>query len=451
MPTPQTRCHADLRPLRFRLEALLPALPAGIAGFVSHDATLAARLERAGTHLTPTGDVEIACGAARLRADTPTAVVVVAGEAAVPRPLRPFYACVHATRALREARLLRRRYGSAEIRQWRAGATIADGDGRPVRAPLALGGGATAAIGRRQRHASALEEIVAQAGSHVDGRLDLVSFAARGSGALGLGDRGVLRVGVGRTATLVLSQVEALERLHHVGDDVVRERVPRILAHGSDAVSTWSLETRLPGERGPAAALEPVLLADCIEFLARLHAVRGNSPAPRSAAETAAEAAAEAGAAGIGEDLVAVGRSVDAMLAGVARGFGHGDFWGDNLLVRGGRLVGVVDWSGGDAHMLPFLDLLHGLVTAERLRSGDTLGRYVSGSLLPRVGRGDIPEPLVTYGRAIGLDPDAPALSCFVLAYWLEQVRRQVLAYRGVIDLRRWAQENIRPVMASLG
>jgi hypothetical protein len=179
--------------------------------------------------------------------------------------------------------------------------------------------------------------------------------------------------------------------------------------------------------------------------------VRGDSGAPRSAADTAAEAAAAAGTADIGDDVVAVGRSVDAALAGVARGFGHGDFWGDNLLVRGGRLAGVVDWSGGDAHMLPFLDLLHGLVTAERLRSGDTFGRCLAGSVLPRVRRGDTPEPLVTYGRAIGLDPDPPALSCLVLAYWLEQVRRQVLAYRGVIDLGRWAQENVRPVIASLG
>jgi len=422
-----------------------------MAGFVSHDAALAARLERSGTQVAATGDVEIAGAAARLRADTATALVVVAGEAAVARPLRPFYACVHAARAVWNARLLRRRYGSVEIRQWRTGATIADGDGHPAPAPLGVRDGATAVIGRKNRHASALEEVVADASSRIGGPLDLWSFAARASGALGLGDRCVLRVGVGRTATVVLSQVEVLQLLHDAGDEVVRERVPRILCHGSDGVSTWALETRLPGAPPSGDAAEPALLGDCVEFLARLHSVRGDVVAPLSAAERAAEAVAEADAAGIGEDVVAVGRSVDAVLAGFARGFGHGDFWNGNLLVRDGRLVGVVDWSSGDPHTLPFLDLLHGLVTAERLRSGDALGRHLAVSLLPRVRRSDIPEPLVAYARAIDLDPDTPVLSCFVLAYWLEQVRRQVLAYRGLIDLGRWAEENVRPVIESLG
>jgi aminoglycoside phosphotransferase (APT) family kinase protein len=208
------------------------------------------------------------------------------------------------------------------------------------------------------------------------------------------------------------------------------------------------LEERLVGER-PAAIIPPRLVDDCVEFLAHLYRIGAGATSPASsAADRAAETVAEADLDAVGEELVAVARLVDDALGQIAGGFAHGDFWTGNLLVRAGRLAGVVDWGGGSAGTLPFLDVLHLLVNAERLRRRQSLGEHIANSLLPAARRGDVPQPVVAYGRAIGIDPDREMWSHLVLAYWLEQVRRHVLALRGEIDLQQWADANVRPVIA---
>ena len=125
-----------------------------------------------------------------------------------------------------------------------------------------------------------------------------------------------------------------------------------------------------------------------------MHSLGGTASSLAGAGEVVARVCGAADAAAVRETAA----RLDAELAGLPRGFGHGDFFAGNLLVDGGRLAGVVDWDGAGPGRLPLLDLLHLLVTS-RWRGADLAwGPAIIGDLLPWVRAVATGSPATTAG-----------------------------------------------------
>jgi hypothetical protein len=110
----------------------------------------------------------------------------------------------------------------------------------------------------------------------------------------------------------------------------------------------------------------------------------------------------------------------------------------------------VVDWSDAEPNSLPLLDLFHLLVSAKRMRHGDSWGGCVASWLVPRIERGEVPEAVDAYGEAVGLRFDSRVLRDLLVAYWIRQIHRQVSDFRGLIDLGQWGATNVGPVVLAL-
>ena len=142
------------------------------------------------------------------------------------------------------------------------------------------------------------------------------------------------------------------------------------------------------------------------------------------------------------------GRRLDAALEGVPRGFGHGDFFSENLLVEGGRLAGVVDWDGAGPGRLALLDLLHLILTSRGrpldLEWGPTLVR----ELVPWARRGG--DALAReYCARVGMDADPRMLELLVVAYWLDRAAGQLGSHAEHWEDRDWIGSNIESVARS--
>jgi aminoglycoside phosphotransferase (APT) family kinase protein len=217
---------------------------------------------------------------------------------------------------------------------------------------------------------------------------------------------------------------------------VVRGRIPVPVSAGRSGLAEWTLEPLLPGA-SPGGALPD----GCVEFLAALHSC-GDSPVA-SLADAASVVAAASGS----NDVRSIGERLDAALAAVPRGFGHGDFFAENLLVADGRLTGVVDWDSAGPGRLPLLDAMH-LVVTSRFRPGAyEWGAAVVGELLPSAHR----DPLVLdlCGR-IGLDPEPALIADLVAAYWLDRAASQLRTHAEHWEDRAWIAANVESVARAL-
>ena len=244
----------------------------------------------------------------------------------------------------------------------------------------------------------------------------------------------VLRAGEGQ----ITDGVEFLAALRAAGPPpAVEEQIAWPEAEGELPLARWVLEPRLAG--APADDPGDAFLADCVDFLADLFAV----PVPAAVGDTpglagAARLVASACPAELAPRVVALGERVDSQLAGLPRGVGHGDFWRDNLLADGGRLRGVVDWSGAGAGRLPLLDLYHLLVD----RAPGQLGDAITGWLLPEAERGG--GPLVrAYCERLGLEPDPPLLRALAAAYWLDHIAHHLRSYADRAERPAWLARNV--------
>ena len=124
--------------------------------------------------------------------------------------------------------------------------------------------------------------------------------------------------------------------------EAVARLVPWTVATGRSGLADWNVEPLIAGV--PAGLVDDSLMTDCVEFLVGLHSLGGGAPLSMTAA---AEVVAQVCAAGEAATVRAIAARLDSELEDVPRGFGHGDFFAENLLVGGGRLAGVVDWDRG--------------------------------------------------------------------------------------------------------
>jgi aminoglycoside phosphotransferase (APT) family kinase protein len=429
---------------------LAAVLPADARRFRVADPALAAVLSDAGAELSDVRpDVEIAA-ASDLGGDAPLAVVSFAAprhdsSSLAARVARRVVSAARVrAKALRARRIVRSKgYGTPEVVLWdvrqqfrlpgRSRASRSAVELLPQRA-LVLGG---RSAGKPTLLDAALDAAGARPQEPVSIRAGLVAAMT---------DRGLLRIAVGPARRQLETQLRTLEALRAADvSAAVADRTPWVLAHGKVGLADWSLERTLPGRR-PTGTLSDAVRAQCVDFLVALHAADGG----------AAPAAAQADAQTIAEvrpqheeELVALGRRLEETLAGLPRGFGHGDFFLGNLLVEGDRLTGVVDWDSGGPGRLPLLDLFHLLHLAQYPLGDEDWGPSLVRHLFPSA-RAGASATVQEYCARVGVAPDGSLLEALAVAYWLDRAAYILRTHRQRRAEPRWLESNIDHVLESL-
>lgn len=434
-------------------------LPRSARRIRTDDAALAALLSGAGAEAVEADpDVEIG-DAHRLRGDAPCVVV-------------PFYRWREggrnrggrgARRLARFARLavdLRRAawtvrglgYSSTSSIRWERAVPVA-GLGLPSRQRARLAHrlplNAVLVAHRGRPGLTIFDAAVAAARQVGDG--DAPSRVVFGSSGVVVADLGsaVLRLAVGpagnrlRAHRQTIAQLKASEPPNDVAD-----RVPQLIAHGSEGIADWTLEERLPGEH--PTRLTDDLAEDCLDFLVALGRPR-SGVSTRNRLADAARTVAAACSSELGDDVRDVATEAAADLKGYPACFVHGDFWGGNLLAIGGRLTGVIDWSAGGPDGTPLLDLLHLRLSSIRERTGEPLGLAVANHLLS--GEPAESDALVhAYCARLGVGLSRAQQKAFATAYWLDALARELRDPDSPQDPReiRWESENVRSVLDTL-
>lgn len=270
--------------------------------------------------------------------------------------------------------------------------------------------------------AAALEEAEAAVGKRLEP--EGLVFGASGVVFARTADE-MIRVGIGPPARRIEEQEAALYALHAAEPPpVVADRVPWILACGRTGLAVWSVERRLRGST-PLRRLGEPLVSQSLDFLTTLYACRRSSGGSAFATPYA-ELITTLLATNSADDLIELARIMDRLLAGLPRGFGHGDFWVGNLLADEEGLVGVVDWPAAGPGHLPLIDVLHLEAGSIRELSHRSLGSVVVDDLLPQARRGGS-ELVRIYCRQAGLDLGPEELQALVVAYWLQEIGRDLV------------------------
>jgi aminoglycoside phosphotransferase (APT) family kinase protein len=429
---------------------LAAVLPADARRFRVADSSLAAVLADAGGELVDAGpDVDIA-PAAELSGDAPLAVVSFAApphdsSSLLVRVARRVISAARVrARALRARRIVRSKgYASPEIVLWDVRQRFRLPEGaREARNAVELLPQRALVLGGRAGAPTLLDASLEAAGATLQEPPSI-----RAGLVAAMTDRGLLRVAVGPARRQLETQLQALDALRgaNVGP-AIADRTPWVLAHGKAGLADWSLERRLRGQR-PAGGLTDGLRAECLDFLVELHAADGTAPprSPRADAQTIADVRPEAEA----RELVALGIRLEETLAGVPRGFGHGDFFLGNLLVEADRLTGVVDWDSGGPGRLPLLDLIHLLHLAQYPLGDEDWGPSLVEHLFRSVRAGG-DAAVREYCTRIGVDPGAGLLDALAAAYWLDRVAYILRTHRQRRTEPRWLARNVDHVLHSI-
>jgi Phosphotransferase enzyme family len=435
-------------------------IPADARRFKVADAALATVLSDAGAQLVAEEpDVEIA-PVRELRGAAALSISVLGhpARAGRPFPVRVVRRLVNSLRVrlgARRARRIVRRLGYATVRilMWDhemvlRGATRGGVLSRsrlieylPQRA-LVIGGGSRPAR-------TLLDEVLDEASRVTGVALKASPPSVRAELLIIDTVAGVVRIAVGPGRRQILNQRSALAilRANHA-PAVVAERVPWELASGMCGMAEWSLESKLPGAR-PSPSIGGHLLADCMDFLAALHSVCPSNAEENTLLEQA-EVVVDTCPPEQAHVVRALAERLEAALADLPRGFGHGDFFHGNLLVDGGRLVGVVDWDAAGPCRLPLLDLLHLRLMSIREVADVDWGPSLLRHLVPwaRTGGGDLVR---SYCQRAGLTVDPKQLEALVLAYWLDYVSYQLRTHLHRLAQPPWIERNIQLVLRVVG
>lgn len=438
----------------------LPALvPADARTFRVSDPMLAELLRDAGGEIVEeTPDAEIA-DLEHIAGDAELAIVTIEPgyveestllASVARRARRTISARVSARRASR--RLNELGYGETDVVLWDIDQFVHLPGGRPTgrRRPAELMPQRALVVGRRGDPTTTLLEAVAQEfGGQVGSTVEYSQPLARQGLSLALAGEYVLRVAIGHGRRKIELQEAALERLAAADPPpVLEQRVPKLLAKGRLGLGDWCVEERLPGRIAPHE-LDDELMEDCIDFLVALHGIGRGEPGP-PLAESAKTLAAACTREDHRERALDLGHRLDAELGHVPRGFSHGDFWTNNLLVVENRLRGVIDWDASRPGRLPLLDLLHLQLSARREKTREFLGVALVGRQLPwaEAGGDDIVD---VYCRRIGIDVDGPLLTWFVLAYWIERIAFELYLFPDRAQRPVWMRNNVEVVLDALG
>jgi len=394
----------------------------------------------------------------RLRGDAGSALVSVGlrsqGERSrFVRARRRILGSLRVRRKARRVRreMLRRGYASAEVIPWELEHPVSlpttGSRRRTLRAAELLPLGAVV-VGSSSRQApTVLEAAVAAARPAASGSLRADSAFVRATGLIVIGEREVMRISVGPARRQLHHQRSVLELLRAAQpSDSVAARAPWPVADGAAGVADWSLERRLPGAE-PSPPLGNRLVGECCDFLVALHQA-GERGKPQGSLLRAADVIASACDREHARALRDVAHRLEAGLADLPRGFGHGDFWSGNLLADRGRLVGVVDWAAAAMDRLPLVDLIHLRLSEQRWATNESLGRPLVEEMLPWAQRGG-DEQARSYCRRLGFEPGPERLEALVIAYWFDRVAHELETYSDRSE-PQWLRSNVEPVLRTL-
>ncbi len=298
--------------------------------------------------------------------------------------------------------------------------------------------------------AAAGETLLERVASHVSAELGTPvrhSWPLSRAGVLVVvGDSCVMRIAVGPAGKRLATQREVLEKLANA-PAVVSERIPLPIRYGRTGLADWTVEPKAQGTPVRGDVMAPAFLEECVTFLAALYESPVDGPR-RSLIVDAERCASVCPTERQRSDLMALGEELERILADVPRGFGHGDFWVENLFGEGEHLSGVIDWDGGGPGRLPLIDLIHLQVSGFRDGGQATIGDALLDSQLAaaRTGGNDLTRD---YCQRIGLDPDPEILEALVLAFWIDRTALE-LELRPDTMTPLWVQENIIVVLNHL-
>ena len=437
---------------------LAAVIPAGARTFRVQGPELAVAITDAGGQIVDERpDVEIGTPA-WLAGDATCAIVEIGAREPVDRRriVRGARRLVAAAELRRETAAVRRGfaargYESVEVLNWERGITLgsAAGNGRQFAHRFPLN---AVVVAQHERHRTILEEVVVAAESAVGSRLEFNGYVLGASGVIiARTERAVLRVAVGPAARRIEEQVETLRLLARANPPpTIAERVPWTLASGRSGLAVWSVEQALPGDRAQPT-LTPSLERDCIDFLVELHALDG-STGPRLHVEEHAEIVAGLCDAAGADEVRELADGFAAETRELTRGFGHGDFWNGNVLVRERNADGrrrLARRRTGPTYP-PRPPPPQGLGRAGA--TGQDLGEAIVSELLPpaRLARDD---RIRAYLERLGLDAGERRLEALVGAYWLQAVSHEVVdPDRDPVHAgdRTWRQVNVDSVRDAL-
>jgi VanZ family protein len=299
-------------------------------------------------------------------------------------------------------------------------------------------GGALVELSRVQDVLRVIDVVACAAGER-----DRMARIRRGSGGAAValirrhdGEPAVLRVARLGSSGDPARGGNALRYMAHAEVD----EVPRLIASGCNAGASWTLESFIVGAQPRRA--RSGLIADVGRVLARLP--RTDSP-PHAPADDLRllgrflpqHADVFSAAAGLLDNVLW-------RLPSVMR---HGDLWVSNLLVRKGRLVGILDWDAWHPLGVPGTDLLYLFVTEKWRHStvalGDLWGErpWCAPAFL---------NWATPYWDALGVRTDARILEAIGVAAWSAQVASNLMRLPQLVDNERWMGSNADKLVSYL-
>jgi len=307
--------------------------------------------------------------------------------------------------------------------------------------------------------ASTIDAVVDAAREHLSARAIATTTVVLESGKLlvylaeiGGQGRHVVRMAAPPGRIQLERSLEAFEALAAAdAGPRVRARIAWPLATGETGVMLWSLEPHVSG-RNPRR-IDDRLWRDALGFLVELNCLRpdGSTMGERAAAE--ADRLARVVGSRLGPQTGAAVRRialrVGERLADVPLGFAHGDFWNENLLIRGGKLSSVLDWDWAGARALPLLDLMDLVTLSPRRTRHMPLGRRFLDVLWP-LGREGGDRRTREYCAAVGVPLARGTLEAFAIAYWLDRLARDLRPFIERASHSPWLDVNARAPLAEL-
>lgn len=215
---------------------------------------------------------------------------------------------------------------------------------------------------------------------------------------------------------------------------------PRFRGDGVVRDVAWSAETRMPGRR--MERLDRTALLDILSVCRSLPRADRGPGCLREDLSTLADRFPR-----WREPLEAVAERCARELDGIPGVLRHGDLWTGNLLVRGGRLSGVVDWEAWHPAGVPGTDLLH-LLAARRLLEGATMAElWLRRPWMDRRFRELLVDSRPELSEA---DLSSGLLEAIGVAWWSGLVASKLHRFPAYADRPGWAREHVDTVAARI-
>lgn len=308
-------------------------------------------------------------------------------------------------------------------------------------------------VGRMRRRPTVLEAVTSAAADDIGGALAVrrVRTVETGKVLLDVADdagrRYVLRVAGANAAGFLWTSLGSVRSINALSrSPVLKDRLVQPIAHGAVGPVQYALEPWTAGAH--PRRMTPALWEQCLEFLVELHRLQPGGKGPGRLVtdiqllETYADEAGK-------RTLNKLRDQLCDRLADLTLGWGHGDFWQENLLTDGERLVAVLDWDTATPASLPMLDLMDLIALSRRRDRGLTPGPRLAGVLLPLIRAGEDTR-IRAYCDATGVPPDRRTLEALALGYWIDRTARDL---RDTPDRRvrpTWIAQNVRAPLSQL-